>query len=175
MELRFKERKLWKDQAMWLRSFIVSDIASLADEADVTERLIQNQIEIGNSIKPYYGEEAGKKLGELLKEHILLTVEMTKSARNKYAEEFDKYRRLWNNNADEIADFLSEINPNLSKDKVKAAFSKHLDYITKQMFARLDADWKADIKAFDEGKEHVMDFSDALIEAIIKQFPEKFK
>lgn len=175
IELRLKERELWNDHVIWTRSFIVCDIASLDDEAVVTDRLLQNQVDIGNSIKPYYGEEAGDKLAELLKSHILLAAQVVNAARNKDAEELDKYNRLWTNNADEIAEFLSTANPNLSKDEVKTALRKHLDYVTKQTIARLNTDWKADIKAFDEGKEHVMDFSDALIEAIIKQFPEKFK
>lgn len=64
-DLRMSERKLWIDHVTWTRSFIVSDLASLDDKSDVLERLLKNQEDIGNSIKSYYGEEAGNKLTTL--------------------------------------------------------------------------------------------------------------
>ena len=60
------ERQLWIDHVSWTRNFIVSDIASLEDKNIVLERLLKNQDDIGNSIKPYYGEDAGNKLSALL-------------------------------------------------------------------------------------------------------------
>ncbi|MDU5111765.1 MAG: glycosyltransferase, partial [Clostridium sp.] len=50
--LKFKERQLWIEHVLWTRNFIVSDIASLDDKAPVLERLLKNQDDIGNSIKP---------------------------------------------------------------------------------------------------------------------------
>lgn len=64
-DLRISERKVWIDHVTWTRSFIVSDLASLDDKSDVLERLLKNQEDIGNSIKSYYGEEAGNKLTTL--------------------------------------------------------------------------------------------------------------
>src|SRR5688500_20322833 len=63
-------RKLWEDHITWTRVFIISAVADLPDKAAATERLLQNQVDIGNAIKPYYGNAAGDKLTTLLKEHI---------------------------------------------------------------------------------------------------------
>ena len=65
-DLQMAKRRLWIDHVAWTRSFIISDIASLEDKDYVLERLLRNQDDIGNSIKPYYGEEAGNKLSSLL-------------------------------------------------------------------------------------------------------------
>ncbi|HEY5524645.1 MAG TPA: glycosyltransferase, partial [Clostridium sp.] len=68
--LKMQQRQLWSDHVSWTRSFIVSDLASLEDKDPVLQRLLKNQDDIGNSIKPYYGEEAGNALSKLLREHI---------------------------------------------------------------------------------------------------------
>ncbi len=52
---------------------------------------------------------------------------------------------------------------------------KHLQFVTDQVVARLNKDWKADIAAYDKGEDHMIEFADILIDGIIKQFPEKFK
>ena len=89
------ERKLWIDHVTWTRSFIVSDLASLEDKSDVLERLLKNQEDIGNSIKPYYGEEAGSKLSTLLEEHIEITGQVTDAAKNNNKDNLEKYNKLW--------------------------------------------------------------------------------
>ncbi len=99
-DLRMSERKLWIDHVTWTRSFIVSDLASLDDKSDVLERLLKNQEDIGNSIKPYYGEEAGNKLTTLLKGHIELAGQVTDAAKNNNKDDLEKYNKLWYENAE---------------------------------------------------------------------------
>ncbi len=51
---------------------------------------------------------------------------------------------------------------------------KHLSTTTSEVVARLNKDWDADVRAFDEVHEHVLHMADALSEGIVKQFPNKF-
>ncbi|GFZ33076.1 hypothetical protein CSC2_36020 [Clostridium zeae] len=173
-DLRMAERRLWIDHVLWTRSFIVSDLASLEDKGPVLERLLKNQDDIGNSIKPYYGENAGNKLSALLREHIELAGQVAAAAKNNNKANLDKYNKLWYENADKIADFLSSANPNYSNQTLKNMLHKHLEFVTAQVVARLNKDWKADITAFDKGEDHMIMFSDILIDGIVKQFPQKF-
>lgn len=174
-DLKMAERKLWIDHVLWTRSFIVSDLANLEDKDLVAERLLRNQDDIGNSIKPYYGDEAGNKLATLLRKHIELAGNVVDAAKNENKEDLDKYNKLWYENADQIADFLSSANPNYSNKVLKDMLHKHLQLVTDQAVARLHSDWKADIEAYDIGEDHMIKFSDILTDGIIKQFPNKFK
>lgn len=74
-------RRLWEDHIIWTRVFIISAAADLPDKAAATDRLLQNQVDIGNAIKPYYGESAGNKLTTLLKEHITTAAEIVAAAK----------------------------------------------------------------------------------------------
>lgn len=65
-------RELWTDQNVYMHSFIVSASAGLPDTAEVSQRLLRNQDEIGEAVKPYYGDAAGSQLASLLRNHIQL-------------------------------------------------------------------------------------------------------
>ena len=175
VNLKMDERKLWIDHVSWTRSFIVSDLASLPDKDVVLQRLLKNQDDIGASIKPYYGEDAGNKLSKLLREHITIGGQVVDSAKSNKKADLDKYNKLWYKNADDIADFLSSANPNWSNSELKDMLHKHLEFVTNQVVARISKNWKADVNEYDKGEEHMIKFADVLSDGIVKQFPEKSK
>ncbi|MCE5222112.1 MAG: glycosyltransferase [Clostridium sp.] len=174
VNMKIDQRKLWIDHVSWTRSFIISDLASLADKDPVLERLLKNQDDIGASIKPYYGEEAGNKLSKLLREHIVIAGQVVDSAKSNNKSDLDKYNKSWYKNADDIADFLSSANSNWVNSELKDMLHKHLEFVTAQVVARLNKNWKADIEAYDKGEEHMIKFADVLSDGIVKQFPQKF-
>lgn len=174
VNMKIDQRKLWIDHVSWTRSFIISDLASLADKDPVLERLLKNQDDIGASIKPYYGEEAGNKLSKLLREHIVIAGQVVDSAKSNNKSDLDKYNKSWYKNADDIADFLSSANSNWANSELKDMLHKHLEFVTAQAVERLNKNWKADIEAYDKGEEHMIKFADMLSDGIVKQFPQKF-
>ncbi|GAA0070883.1 hypothetical protein UT300003_24070 [Clostridium sardiniense] len=174
-DLKITERKLWIDHVLWTKSFIVSDLASLEDKEPVLERLLINQDNIGNSIKPYYGKEAGDKLAALLRDHIKFAGQVVDAAKSGKKRDLEKYNKLWYENAEEIANFLSSVNPKYSNKVLKDMLYRHLQLVIEQAVNRLNKDWKKDIEAFDEGEDHMIKFADIIAEGIIRQFPQKFK
>ena len=60
------------DHVAYTRLFIVSAAAGAADQDATTQRLLQNQSDIGNAVSDFYGREAGDKLTALLKDHLLI-------------------------------------------------------------------------------------------------------
>ena len=173
--LRVRMRTLWEDHIAWTRNYIISTLADLPDADKVAERLLKNQDEIGNVIKPFYGDEAGKKLSSLLRDHILIAAEVVKAAKTGNQKDMDKAREKWLKNADDIAVFLSGANPNLPRKALEDMLRKHLEFTTQEVTARLKKDWAADIDAYDKGHMHILNFSDLLMAGIVKQFPDRFR
>ncbi|MDR7238239.1 glycosyltransferase [Neobacillus drentensis] len=173
-KLNFDLRRLLMEHAIWTRSYIVSAIGGLEDRDKVLARLLRNQDEIGNAIKPYYGEAAGNKLGKLFREHILLAGKVVEAAKANNQADLQKYNTAWYKNADDIAIFLSSANPNWNRHALKQLFHAHLKMVTDSVVSRLKKDWNREIRAFDEGEIHLIKIADVLSDGIIKQFPQKF-
>ncbi len=175
VELRSNMRKLWEDHIMYTRNYIISDLADLPDKAKIAERLLKNQSEIGNAIKPFYGNEAGDKLTTLLKEHIIIATKVTDAAKKKQDAKLKAASADWNKNAEDLAAFLSSANPNWKRSEVGAMLAKHLALTTNEVTSRLKKSWDEDIAAYDAGHDHMLMFSDMLTHGIVTQFPDKFK
>ncbi len=153
---------------------IVSALSNLKDQQDVLDRLLRNQQDIGNLIKPYYGEAAGYKLAELLREHIMIAGKIVMAAKANRQNDVEKLEADWRSNADDIATFLSTANPNWPFKELQDMLYTHLQLMTEIVLDYLKGDWKADIAATDNNEMHMIHVADILTEGIIKQFPEKF-
>src|SRR5262249_61836573 len=79
--LRRDLRRRWNDHVGWTRLYTISALADLPDKDATSKRLIQNQVDIGNAVKPFYGDDAGNKLTALLKDHILIAVDLIDAAK----------------------------------------------------------------------------------------------
>ena len=172
--LRTNMRKLWSDHVWWTRDYLITAIADMPDVKAATDRLLKNQEDIGAAIVPYYGNEAGEKLTKLLKEHIIIAVDVVTAAKENNDNKLKEANIRWYANADEISEFLSSANPNWPKDAIQKMMYEHLELTTNEVTARLKKDWVGDVKAFEKVFDEIMMMSDALTNGIVKQFPEKF-
>ena len=168
-------RALWEDHVIYTHLYVISALGDQPNADILAKRLLRNQDDIGNAIKPYYGNAAGAKLTAILRDHILIAAEVVKAAKMNNSDDLKTSSKKWRDNAVELATFLSSANPNWSKDKIQKMLFMHLDLTTNNVVARLHKDWKKDIATFDEGEAFMLDFADTLSNGIIKQFPNKFK
>ena len=174
-ELRTNMRKLWEDHVTWTRNVIccLTDALPGADQA--VKRLLKNQDDIGNAIKPLYGQDAGNKLTALLHDHIIIAADVVKAAKASDNEGLDAANKKWLANADEISTFLSKANPNWKEDDMKKMMRDHLKLTTDEAVARIKKDYDGDVAAYDKVHNEILEMSDMLTDGIVKQFPDKFK
>jgi hypothetical protein len=171
-------RKLWADHIMWTRQFIVSaatESGNLADIGPTTDRLLTNQADIGNALKPFYGDAAGNQVTALLRDHILTAAELVAAAKAGDAVAVKNASAAWYQNADDIATALNGLNPkHWPLVEMKADMKDHLDLTLKEAVARLQGRYADDIAAYDEIHTQILGMADMLSEGIIAQFPAKF-
>ncbi len=173
--LRNDMRKLWEDHVTWTRLYIVSVAGNLPDKGPTAQRLLQNQTDIGNAIKPFYGEAAGDKLTALLKDHILIAAELLDAAKAGDTGKANDAQTRWYVNADDIAVFLNGANPkNWPLDHMKVMMKMHLDLTLEEAVAQLQGNYAASVAAYDKVHQEILEMADMLSEGIINQFPEKF-
>lgn len=167
--------KLWEDHIVWTRNVIFCLVDGLPGSDQAVKRLLQNQVDIGNAIKPYYGEEAGKKLTTLLTPHITIAAEVVNAAKAGNSAALDDASKRWYANADEISEFLSKANPAWPLADMKMMMHDHLKLTTDEAVQRIKKDYDADVIAYEKVHVEILKMADMLSDGIIKQFPEKFK
>ena len=173
-ELKTNMRKLWEDHVVWTRNVILCIVDDLPGTDQAVQRLLQNQVDIGNAIKPYYGEDAGKKLTDLLTPHITIAAEVVKAAKAGNTATLDEANKRWYANADEISAFLCNANPAWDLAHMKMMMNDHLKLTTDEAVQRIKKNYDADIIAYDKVHDEILQMSDMLTDGIVKQFPEKF-
>ena len=104
-------RKLWEEHVTWTRLFIISVAADLPDKDVAAQRLLQNQADIGNAVKAFYGDAAGDQLTALLRDHILIAADLLVAVKSGDTAAAKADSDKWYANADAIATFLSSANP----------------------------------------------------------------
>ena len=174
VDLRQAMRKLWSDHVWWTRAYAGAAIAGAPDADQAAARLLKNQEEIGAAVAQYYGTAAGSQLTQLLKDHILIAVDVVKAAKAGDQAKLKEADDRWKANAAAIANFLSTANPNWSKAELTSMLNSHLALTTEEVTARLNKDWAKDVATFDRIFNQAMDMADVLSGGIVKQFPAKF-
>jgi hypothetical protein len=79
--LRQDMRRLWEDHITWTRLAIISLTTGSPDTEATVGRLLQNQVDIGDAVKPFYGDPAGKELTNQLRTHILIAADVIAAAK----------------------------------------------------------------------------------------------
>ncbi|MDQ3024868.1 MAG: hypothetical protein M3R04_10925, partial [bacterium] len=167
--------KLWEDHIAWTRSFIVAVASDSPSVPAVTNRLLQNQVDIGNAIKPYHGTAAGDQVTVLLKEHITVAAEVVGAAKAGDTAKKDEAAARWFANADAIAAFLSKANSQAwPQAHMSQMMDEHLNLTMQEAAAELTGDWNGSIAAYDKVHQQILKMSAGLADGIIGQFPDKF-
>jgi hypothetical protein len=173
--LRQEMRRLWEDHITWTRLAVISLTTDSPDTEATVGRLLKNQTDIGDAVKPFYGEAAGNELTRQLRLHILIAADVVAAARAGDEAELADAQARWLANADDIAAVLNSVNPkHWELATMKAEMRKHLDLTTQEAVARLQGDWSADVAAYDQIHEHILHMSDLLSNGLVKQFPHRF-
>jgi hypothetical protein len=173
MTLHQNMRRLWADHVVWTRQYIVAAVADDGSATVALNRLMQNQSDIGNAVKPYYGDAAAGKLTDLLKQHIAIAGELVAAAKAGDAAKKTDADKRWHDNAADIAAFLASANPNWTKAALVTMLNRHLALTTQEAVDRLQKNWTDDQVTFDSIFTQAMEMADALSDGILKQFPAK--
>ena len=169
-------RRLWEDHITWTRLAIISLTTDSPDTQATVGRLLKNQTDIGNAVKPFYGRKAGNELTSLLRQHILIAADLIAAAKAGDSAKLAEARARWAKNGDEIATLLASANPRYWKlAAMKAELRMHLKLTTDEAVARLQGDWNADVAAYEKVHTHMLHLSDVLSDGLMKQFPRRFR
>lgn len=163
-------RMLWEQHIVWTRLTILTIIKDLPEVNLVTNRLLRNPIDFKEVLKSVYGDEVASQFSDLFKSHLVIAAQLVKAAKagdNKAAADAEK---MWYANADEIAFFLSRINPYWSQEDWKTMLYEHLRMTKSEAVNILTNNYEESIKEYDEIEKQALIMADVMAAGIVKQF-----
>ena len=173
---RKKLHSLWENHGNWMRLFIISTLDDREYRDPTKNHLLDNQHNIGEALKPFYGDKAGNQFTALLEVHVQIAGEMLQAAKKADAAAFEDAVDRWYANADQLAELLHELNPSQWQPaETKTIFREYLDLTLELALARWNGDFEADIAAAEKVRTQAAAIADMLSEGIIKQFPDRFE
>lgn len=167
-------RLLWMEHVNWTRMTIISIVFGLPDLPFVQERLLRNATDLGNCLRPFYGDQIADHYAELIKEHLILAAELVTAAVKGDSATAEAKEKEWYRNADDISVFLSSINPCLRKEDVQKMFYTHLALTKDEAVTMIQKNYQKDIEIFDEIEAEALAMSDMIASAIVMQFYYRF-
>jgi hypothetical protein len=168
-------RDLWVGHIFWVRHVVSNNASNNQEVRDAAEKeVVENAKQIARTMTPFYGEAAEQRFLSLL--------DINYGAVRAYSEAAVAGDTRWQHaalarlesNADEIAEFLSHLNPYLQKDIIRGLIAAHSAHHVLQInqykakeYAPLGATWPM-------MRQQVYVIADTLTTALVKQFPSKF-
>ncbi|MBS4210307.1 hypothetical protein [Bacillus sp. FJAT-50079] len=167
-------RLLWEEHVNWTRMTIISIVFNLPDLPFVQERLLKNATDLGNCLRPFYGDQIADHYAALIKDHLVIAAQLVTAAVKGDTKTATEKEKQWYKNADDITLFLSSINPYLNKDVVRKMFYTHLSLTKNEAVLMIERNYQADVEIFDEIEAEALAMSDLIAEAIVIQFAHMF-
>jgi hypothetical protein len=169
-------RALWEAHGTWTERAIVDFVGGLPDTNLVVGRLLQNQTDIGNAVKPYYGAKAGDQLTALLKGHINAAVKLLEAAKSGDSTAIAKAKTAFYANGNQVARLLHAANPrHWSLNAMKTMMRIHLNQVVALAVDQLEGRYPAAIRLYNVHIGHILDMADMLSTGIMQHFPAQFR
>jgi hypothetical protein len=169
-------RALWESHGTWTERAIVDFVGGLPDTQVAVARLLRNQTEIGNAVKPFYGRKAANQLTALLKGHINAAVALLQAAKSGDSKATAARQAAFFANANRIARFLHTANPrHWSLRAMKTMMRVHLTQVIGLAVAQLQGHYRAAVRLYGVYIGHILDMADMLSTGIMQQFPARFR
>ena len=167
-------RLLWEQHVYWTRLFILGTAFDLPDMEFVANRLLRNPKDFEAALKPFYGEDSAAKFAKLFTSHLTIAAELVKAAKAGDSAVAADAEKRWFANADEIAAFFGEINPNWSERDWRKMMYDHLTMTKAEAVYILTQKYEDGITAFDNIEQQALMMADVMTQGIVKQFPQYF-
>ncbi|MCW6088151.1 LysM peptidoglycan-binding domain-containing protein [Clostridium sporogenes] len=175
MALRDTIRMLWEQHSVWTRLAIMSIVAGSPDEELVVARLLRNPKDFEEVLRLFYGDEVAAEFNKLLTSHLVIASEIVKASKAGNTDAAADAEKRWYENADQIAELLSKINPYWYFEDWQAMLQEHLALVKAQAVAILTSDYEKGISIYDDLEMQALEMADMMADGIVKQFPERFQ
>ena len=165
---------VWEQHIMWTRMLLISIVENLKDLEATQARLLRNPKDIADVFRRFYGNAVANRIQQLLTEHLTIGKDLIVALKNKNQEEAKRLNTKWYQNADEMAEAFSSINPFYPREEIRNMLYEHLRLTTNQVNNRLQGNYAEDINSYDMVQKEILRMSQFFVNGIVRQFQNLF-
>ena len=173
LELRDEVRRLWAQRGFWTRNYLVDVLDELPSQDTTLQRLMQNQVALGEAMKPFHGDAAGTQLTAALQENVTHAGQLIIATRDGEEVLVEHLTARWQESTDRLAEILADQNQALSRTELQLQLRRLRDATLQQVNERLAKNWDGELSATDAAMAHSLLLADAIAGALTAQFPAK--
>ncbi len=173
-ELRIEMRRLWDDQLIFTRNFIISTLAMSPDQFPVTEAFLGHQAALADAFTPYYGADASRELAARLSTHATITVDLVRIISEGDVEAVPRTRAHWVGSAQQVSAYLATLNPGWDAAELEDRLLTYLELTMAEIAGRSIRNWEVELAAYERLRSHATGLADFLSNGIIVQHPAQF-
>jgi hypothetical protein len=151
----------------------MSIVFDLPDADVVTKRLLRNPKDFEALLRPFYGNKVASGFSDLLSEHLTIAGDLVKAAKAGNTKAAADAESKWYDNADELAAFLSGINPYWDKSDWERMLHEHLALVKQEATDLLSQNYAKSISTYDELEKQSLEMADLMLFGLMNQFPDK--
>jgi hypothetical protein len=175
-ETKMALRDLWVEHVFWIRNYVLANSTHDQAQRKVAEaEVLANAKALSESIAPFYGQAASDSLLKLLAGHWTAVRDYDTATLAKSKTGQDKAVANATSNAHDIAKFLSGANPYLPEDTVFTLLAGHFGHHVAQITQITSRDFQDEAATWRAMRLHMFVISDAIADALVKQFPQRFQ
>lgn len=163
-------RRLWTEQVLWTRLFLISAAADMEDLHAVTVRLFRNPADFGTELQKFYGREKAGNVARLMTDHLILLAQLAENRKREEEEAAGETRKKWFDCAGQLASYFAEINPYWNQRDWQSMLYSHLKATEEQAVRRLRHQYSADVALYDRIQSQALEMADAMSRGILRQF-----
>ena len=168
--------KLWEDHITWTRMVIMGVLDNLPGTSQYAARLLQNPADMATALQSFYGAAAAQQFSSLVREHLLIAVDILNAAKTNNTAAFNEAVARWYQNAHQIAELMASLNPKFwPLSQTEQMWREHLDATLAEASAHLMGDFAAEVAAYDRVHMLALEMADFFSNGIIQQFLAQFR
>lgn len=142
--------KLWMEYAFWMRALINSTLNDSEREGFIADKLFNGvMLDFFNLFELYYGAQLAKTFMDLFTNFATGSWGLIRALKNNNPEEINAQTVQLNRRADELADFLAQINVYYSADQWRYLFYQAIRLIADEALSIINKDFEREIEVSD--------------------------
>lgn len=168
-------RLLWEQHVFWTRLVVLGIVFGLPDTEFSINRLLRNPEDFEAALAPLYGDDIAAEFAQLLTSHLTIAAELVQAMKAGDGAAAANAEKRWYANADQIATFLSDINPYWTAQEWRRMLYDHLAMTKTEATDLLTQKYADSDTIFDNIEREALEMADLMTQGIIRQFPKSFR